>query len=42
MGPEDTTKSSIKKPNLYVELRRHGEPINPLPWLTANNRKVAG
>ncbi len=42
MRPEDTTKSSIKKPNLYVELRRHGEPINPLPWLTANNRKVAG
>jgi len=22
-------------PSLYVELRRDGEPINPLPWLTA-------
>jgi len=38
MGPGDTNE----KPNLYVELRRHGEPINPLPWLAANKRKVRG
>ena len=24
-----------QKPRLYVELRRHGQPINPLPWLAA-------
>jgi septal ring factor EnvC (AmiA/AmiB activator) len=30
------------KPNLYVELRRHGEPLNPLPWLAANERRVSG
>jgi septal ring factor EnvC (AmiA/AmiB activator) len=27
---------------LYVELRRHGQPINPLPWLAASNGKVSG
>jgi septal ring factor EnvC (AmiA/AmiB activator) len=36
MGPEgsDTT--------LYVELRRQGEPINPLSWITADKGKVSG
>jgi septal ring factor EnvC (AmiA/AmiB activator) len=29
-----------KKPVLYVELRRKGQPINPLPWLTTQNAKV--
>ncbi|MEX2451804.1 MAG: peptidoglycan DD-metalloendopeptidase family protein [Rhodospirillales bacterium] len=28
------------KPVLYVELRRKGQPINPLPWLTTQNAKV--
>ena len=27
---------------LYVELRRHGQPINPLPWLAAHEAKVSG
>ncbi|MEQ9639634.1 MAG: peptidoglycan DD-metalloendopeptidase family protein [Alphaproteobacteria bacterium] len=36
MGPDgsDTT--------LYVELRREGEPINPLSWITAGKGKVSG
>lgn len=30
------------KPILYVELRRNGQPINPLPWITAEKRRVRG
>ena len=29
-------------PVLYVELRRKGQPINPLPWLAARKIKVNG
>ena len=29
-------------PVLYVELRRKGQPINPLPWLAARKNKVNG
>ncbi len=31
-----------RSPTLYVELRREGQPINPLPWLAASNEKVRG
>lgn len=29
-------------PRLYVELRRGGQPFDPLPWLAAGNNKVSG
>ena len=29
-------------PELYLELRRTGQPINPLPWLATNSDKVQG
>ena len=32
----------VAKPILYVELRRDGQPINPLPWITDKNRRVRG
>lgn len=34
--------SQDERPTLYVELRRGGEPINPQPWMAANNGKVSG
>ena len=32
----------VDKPILYVELRRDGQPINPLPWITDKKRRVRG
>ncbi len=29
-------------PELYLELRRTGQPINPLPWLATTNDRVRG
>jgi len=36
MGQDDA------KPALYLELRHHGQPVNPLPWLMARNNKASG
>lgn len=30
------------RPTLYMEVRQGGEPIDPLPWIAAGERKVSG
>lgn len=41
--PVGQMKSSKSiKPTLYMELRVKGSPVNPIPWLAAENRKVSG
>lgn len=35
-------ESDSGQPILYVELRRDGQPINPLPWLAARKNEVNG
>ena len=35
-------RSANKGPELYVELRRDGRPVNPLNWFSAGNIKVHG
>ncbi|RAU23918.1 peptidase M23 [Paramagnetospirillum kuznetsovii] len=37
MGQDDDAR-----PALYVELRHGGQPVNPLPWLTAQKSKASG
>ena len=34
--------ASTGLPALYLEFRRDGQPINPLPWLAANNDEIRG
>lgn len=36
------TQAGNGDPVLYLELRRSGQPINPLPWLATTNDKVQG
>jgi septal ring factor EnvC (AmiA/AmiB activator) len=36
------SSSRDQSPELYLELRRTGQPINPLPWLAINGEKVRG
>ncbi len=40
--PVGVMAASEGKPLLYMELRRNGQPLNPLPWLTARKTKVSG
>src|SRR5262249_53461086 len=41
-GSPDFGSAGITGPVLYLELRRHGQPINPVPWLATSNGKVSG
>ncbi len=40
-GAPDQIKPETNS-KLYVELRRQGQPINPLPWLAVSKKKVRG
>ncbi|MTJ82135.1 MAG: peptidoglycan DD-metalloendopeptidase family protein [Telmatospirillum sp.] len=40
--PVGVMGQSGSAPFLYVELRRNGQPVNPLPWFTAHKTKVSG
>ncbi|MBS27882.1 MAG: hypothetical protein CL566_03015 [Alphaproteobacteria bacterium] len=41
-GQARKADSRTSGPRLYVELRRNGEPINPLPWLAAQTNRTQG
>jgi septal ring factor EnvC (AmiA/AmiB activator) len=41
-APADIYSKGATGPVIYVELRRHGQPINPLPWLATSDGKVSG
>ena len=42
VGIMDHVKTGYKggNPSLYIELRRGGEPINPLPWLAGRGKQI--
>jgi murein hydrolase activator len=42
MGDSSSDPGSGRGPELYVELRHRGEPVDPLPWLSLVDRKVSG
>ena len=42
MGDSPSDPNSGRAPELYVELRKRGEPVDPLPWLAPIGRKVSG
>jgi septal ring factor EnvC (AmiA/AmiB activator) len=42
MGASGVEASNGRPPELYVELRRRGEPVDPLPWLASAIGKVNG
>ena len=42
MGDSSSDPGSGRGPELYVELRHRGEPVDPLPWLAPIGRKVSG
>jgi septal ring factor EnvC (AmiA/AmiB activator) len=42
MGDSASDPNTARSPELYVELRRRGEPVDPLPWLAPIGRKVSG
>jgi septal ring factor EnvC (AmiA/AmiB activator) len=41
-GQADGSAKSTGGANLYVELRRDGQPINPLPWIAASTDRTRG
>ena len=42
MGASGVEAGAGQAPQLYVELRRRGEPVDPLPWLAQAGGKVNG
>lgn len=42
MSPQSKEVANDRRPQLYLELRRNGNPINPLPWIAAGKRKASG
>lgn len=39
---ESGAQASEAPPRLYLELRKNGDPIDPMPWLAVNKNKVGG
>ena len=44
LGAQGGSQGGASRPQLYVEIRRGGQPVDPLPWLAAGNgnNKVSG